>query len=121
MPAEQGSQCRTVWARGRGEVCRAEREEELGQREQVLFQLEYVHDGVVQLSEHHKVDGKAGSAVLGGRIAREPGEGVVLLQNEPQHVRCGFGVQRVWNPLRIPGREKFVRLCYRNVVMQGRL
>lgn len=65
------------------EVCRAEREEELGQREQVLFQSEYVHDGIVQLSEHHKVDGKAGSAVLGGRIAREPGEGVVLLQNEP--------------------------------------
>lgn len=27
----------------------------------------------------------------------------------------------MWNPLRIPGREKFVRLCYRNVVMQRSL
>lgn len=45
--------------------------------------LEHVHDGVVQLREHHKVDGKAGSAVLGGRIAREPGKGIVLLQYKP--------------------------------------
>lgn len=59
------------------------REEELSQREEVLFQLQYIHDGVVQLSEHHEVDGKAGGAVLGGRIAREPGQSVVLLQNEP--------------------------------------
>lgn len=27
----------------------------------------------------------------------------------------------MWNPLRIPGGEKFVRLCYRNVVMQRSL
>lgn len=59
------------------------REKELSQREQVLFQLKYIHDGIVQLSEHHEVDGKAGGAVLGGRIAREPGERVVLLQNKP--------------------------------------
>lgn len=59
------------------------REKELSQREQVLFQLKYIHDGVVQLSEHHKVDGKAGGTVLGGRVAREPGQGVVLLQNKP--------------------------------------
>lgn len=49
----------------------------------MLFQLKYIHDGIVQLSEHHKVDGKAGSTVLGGRIAREPGQSVVLLQNKP--------------------------------------
>lgn len=49
----------------------------------MLFQLKYIHDGIVQLSEHHKVDRKAGSAVLGGRVAREPGQGVVLLQNKP--------------------------------------
>lgn len=59
------------------------REKELSQREQVLFQLEYIHDGIVQLSEHHKVDGKAGGTVLGGRIAREPRQSVVLLQNKP--------------------------------------
>lgn len=53
------------------------------EREQVLFQLKYIHDGIVQLSEHHKVDGKAGGTVLGGRIAREPGQSIVLLQNEP--------------------------------------
>jgi len=29
------------------------------------------------------VDGKAGGTVLGGRIAREPGQSVVLLQNKP--------------------------------------
>lgn len=45
----------------------------------MLFQLEYIHDGVVQLSEHHKVDGKAGGTVLGGRIACEPGQSIVLL------------------------------------------
>lgn len=56
---------------------------ELSQREQVLFQLKYIHDGIVQLSEHHKVDGKAGSVVLGGLVACEPGQGVVLLQNKP--------------------------------------
>lgn len=49
----------------------------------MLFQLEYIHDGIVQLSEHHKVDGKAGGTVLGGRIAREPRQSVVLLQNKP--------------------------------------
>lgn len=27
----------------------------------------------------------------------------------------------MWNPLRIPGGEKFIRLCYRNVVMQRSL
>lgn len=57
----------------------------------MLFQLKYIHDGIVQLSEHHKVDGKAGGTVLGGRIAREPGQSVVLLQNKPAgektHVR----------------------------------
>lgn len=29
------------------------------------------------------MDGKAGGAVLGGWIAREPGQSVVLLQDEP--------------------------------------
>lgn len=55
--------------------------------------LEYIHDGIVQLSEHHKVDGKAGGAVLGGRIAREPGQSVVLLQNKPaeRRFRSGYG------------------------------
>ena len=49
----------------------------------LLFQLEYIHDGIVQLSEHPKVDGKAGGTVLGGRIAREPRQSVVLPQNKP--------------------------------------
>lgn len=58
-------------------------QKELSQREQMLLQSEYIHDGIVQLSEHHKVDGEAGSTVLGGRIACEPGQGVVLLQHKP--------------------------------------
>lgn len=63
----------------------------LSQRGQVLFRLKYVHDGVVQLREHHKVDGKAGGAVLGGRVAREPGQSVVLLQDEPAERAHGQG------------------------------
>lgn len=52
--------------------------------EQVLFyRLKYIHDGIVQLSEHHKVDRKAGAAILSGRVTREPGQCIVLLQNEP--------------------------------------
>lgn len=57
-------------------------QEELRQRASAS-RLEHVHDGIVQLREHHKVDGKAGSTVLGGRIAREPGQGIVLLQHKP--------------------------------------
>lgn len=49
----------------------------------VLFQSKYIHDGIVQLSKHHKVDRKAGGSVLGGRTAREPGQSVVLLQDKP--------------------------------------
>lgn len=55
------------------------------------FPLKYIHDGIVQLSEHHKVDGKAGGAVLGGRIAREPGESIVLLQHKPVERTHGSG------------------------------
>lgn len=66
-------------------------EKELNQREQVLFQLKYIHDGVVQLSQHHKVDRKAGSTVLGGWIAREPRQGVVLLQNKSARENRGSG------------------------------
>lgn len=52
--------------------------------EQVLFYgLQYIHDGVVQLSEHHEVDRKAGAAILSGRVTREPGQCIVLLQNKP--------------------------------------
>lgn len=92
MPPQKASQCRTVESdlEKRTGICRVEQvlrprlqEKELSQREQVLFSLEYIHDGIVQLSEHHKVDRKAGSAVLGGGIAREPGQGIVLLQHKP--------------------------------------
>lgn len=37
------------------------------------------------------MDGKAGGAVLGGRIAREPGQSVVLLQNKPAEKRLRSG------------------------------
>lgn len=40
---------------------------------------EHVHDEVVHLGEHHKVDRQTGAPVLGRRVARQPGEGVVLL------------------------------------------
>lgn len=45
--------------------------------------LKYIHDGVVQLREHHKVNRKAGAAILSGRVACEPGQCVVLLQDKP--------------------------------------
>lgn len=52
--------------------------------EQVLVcVLQDVHDGVVELGEHHEVHGQAGAAVLRGRVTREPGQRVVLLQHEP--------------------------------------
>lgn len=38
--------------------------------------------------------------------------------NLPQNIRCGFGVERMWNPLGVPGREQLVRLCHRDVVVQ---
>lgn len=34
-----------------------------------LSSSEHVHDEVVHLSEHHKVNGQTGAAVLGGRVA----------------------------------------------------
>lgn len=40
---------------------------------------EHVHDEVVHLGEHHKVNRQARAAILGGRVACQPGEGVVLL------------------------------------------
>lgn len=51
------------------------------------FLLKYIHDGVVQLSEHHKVNRKAGAAILSGRVTREPGQCIVLLQNKPVRER----------------------------------
>lgn len=55
--------------------------------EQVLVcVLQDVHDGVVELGEHHEVHGQAGAAVLRGRVTREPGQGVVLLQHKPQDI-----------------------------------
>lgn len=49
-----------------------------------LMQLKHVQDGVVHLNQHSQVDGQAGLAVLRGRRARQPGEGIVLLQYEPE-------------------------------------
>lgn len=55
--------------------------------EQVLVcVLQDVHDGIVELGEHHEVHGQAGAAVLRGRVTREPGQGVVLLQHKPQDI-----------------------------------
>ena len=41
--------------------------------------------------------------------------------NLPQNIRRGFGVERMWNPLGIPGREQLVRLGHRNVMVQRSL
>lgn len=52
--------------------------------EQVLVcVLQDVHDGVVELGEHHKVHRQAGAAVLRGWVTGQPGQRVVLLQHEP--------------------------------------
>lgn len=57
--------------------------------EQVLFYLlEYIHDGIVQLGEHHEVDRKAGAAILSGRVTRKPGQCIILLQNKPVEEKC---------------------------------
>lgn len=47
-----------------------------------LKSSEHVHDKVVHLGEHHEVNRQTGAPVLGRRVARQPGEGVVLLQNK---------------------------------------
>lgn len=52
--------------------------------------LKHVQDGVVHLDQYSQVDGQAGLPVLGGRGTRQPGEGVVLLQYEPEHIRGGL-------------------------------
>lgn len=54
----------------------------------LFYLLKYIHDGIVQLSEHHKVDRKAGAAILSGRVTRKPGQCIVLLQNEPAEEKC---------------------------------
>lgn len=48
--------------------------------------LQDVHDGIVELGEHHEVHRQAGAAVLRGWVTREPGQGIVLLQHEPQDI-----------------------------------
>lgn len=58
---------------------------------------------------------------LGKSRAKEGTSNVLLCclgLHPPQNIRCGFGVERMWNPLRVAGGEKFVRLCYRDVVVQ---
>lgn len=52
--------------------------------------LKHVEDGVVHLDQHSQVDGQAGLAVLRGGRARQPGEGVVLLQYKPEFEKCLF-------------------------------
>lgn len=54
----------------------------------LFYLLEYVHDGIVQLGEHHKVDRKAGAAILSGRVTRKPGQCIILLQNKPVEEKC---------------------------------
>lgn len=51
-------------------------------REVEVSSSEHVLDEIVHLVEHHKVNGQTRASVLGGGVARQPGEGVVLLQNE---------------------------------------
>lgn len=50
---------------------------------ELFAQLKHVQDGVVHLGQHGQVDGQAGLAVLRGGRARQPREGVVLLQYKP--------------------------------------
>lgn len=64
-------------------VARSRAEGRSSQKNKCSCVLQDVHDGVVELGEHHEVHGQAGAAVLRGRVTREPGQGVVLLQHEP--------------------------------------
>lgn len=57
---------------------------EPGQSSPSVTRLKHVEDGVVHLDQHSQVDGQAGLAVLRGGRARQPGEGVVLLQYKPE-------------------------------------
>lgn len=46
------------------------------------FSSEHIFDEVVHLVEHHEVNGQTRASVLGGRVACQPGEGVVLLKHK---------------------------------------
>lgn len=104
---------------------------------------EHVHDEVVDLCEHHEVNGQTGAPVLGRRVAGQPGEGVVLLQNKslqevgeererqtpldkepwsnrrfiPEHIRGVVRVQRMG----VFAVKKLVWLDWRHVQVQGGL
>lgn len=41
------------------------------------------------------MNGQTGASVLGRRVARQPGEGVVLLENKSEHIGGVIGVQGV--------------------------
>lgn len=81
------AQHRTGLKRSKGSslqvVARSRAEGRKKQPEEQVLVLQDVHDGVVELGEHHEVHGQAGAAVLRGRVTRQPGQGVVLLQHEP--------------------------------------
>lgn len=49
--------------------------------------LKHVQDGVVHLDQHRQVDRQAWLAILCGGRARQPWQGVVLLQYKPAHVK----------------------------------
>lgn len=53
-------------------------------------QLKHVEDGIVHLDKYSQVDRQAGLAVLSCRSACEPGQGIVLFQNKPEHIGGGL-------------------------------
>lgn len=63
--------------------------------------LQHVHDEVVHLVEHHKVNGQTRSTVLRGRVTRQPGEGVVLLQ----HISVKVEVDKIFFNLVVIGQN----------------
>lgn len=54
--------------------------------------------GVVELGQSLDVDGKTGVPVLRDGIQRQPGQGVVTLQHEPEDIRSVVTVQTVDPP-----------------------
>lgn len=96
-----------------------------------VTRLKHVEDGVVHLDQHSQVDRQAGLAVLRGGRARQPGEGVVLLQYKPEFEKSCFIFSQVFiivsklTSLLINSQESALinqnTLIYYNLILQFKL
>lgn len=82
-PSSTKCEVRAHWDPSQQEVCEASHHISSQRPDPVSgFSSEHILDEIVHLVEHHEVNGQTRASVLGGRVACQPGEGVVLLKNK---------------------------------------